>query len=746
MFRIGLKFPCNGLNRVKKHGYCRLHLLNARYHETRTPIKCEPDGRLLKDVKLMSRLSGRKYSTEAPKREKTRGSGGLLTLGALALGTFSIFAYARMDPEFRKLLEEWIPGSDRAVQIIFQEEQSLFDSLKNLYERITQSSSQPDWNPSKVGKNPVISASPKSAFEPLSDVKEPPKNDQFSQIRFVGDPKDDNEVAPKEVSSPAKDNQDNLLPENLVELEASCGQAAAKAIEAYHTATCAIEKYNKDVVKVIESTENTDVQFWDRLRDATEARKKALTEAENSAGEALRSLRTLSSLIDDPKLAASPVSKTVARRNIKQIIDDVDEAKQKFDKEAQSANVTERYWKQVLTARKNFEDELEILFPKVNISEKKFSVDEDSFDLFVLHMYHKVNALNKELQRLQTVNAVKLEHALKSVGDEAERAKIEAQICNEVNKERQILQDEFAKKLLAETKKYNDELRTQLKLQAQIHADHLRDALSQKDRETQRVINRTLSEQVEAEASKYKIQLAAVVGRLQGLDAALKARIEEEKSASNAQMLWGACQALARAVKVAPPGVKAEDAVRPLEAEIKAVSKAATGSDPLVKAVINGIPEIASKRGVFPEDALRERFLKVENMARRLALVPENGASLPIYLLSYLQSFLLVKAASPIPKSELDDQPIDPSELSTYDVLQRARYWLDRGDFKMTLRYMNLLKGAPRSVANDWINEATILLETQQAVDTLIAHAGAAGLVFFGGGDSPKDKSAAGKK
>ncbi|XP_046475582.1 MICOS complex subunit Mic60 isoform X2 [Neodiprion pinetum] len=710
MFRIGLKFPCNGLNRVKKHGYSRLYLLNARYHETRTPIKCEPDGRLLKDVKLTSRFSGPKYSTEAPKREKTRGSGGLITLGALTIGTFGILAYAKQDPEFRETLEKWIPGSNKVIQIIFQEERSLFDSLRDLYERITQSSSQPDWNPSEVGKNPVISASS------------------------------------KEVSSPAKDHQDTLLPENLVELEASCGQAAARAIEAYHTATCAIEKYNKDVVKVVENTENTDVQFWDRLKDATEARKKALAEAENSAGEALRSLRTLSSLIDDPKLAASPVSKTVARRNIKKIIDDVDEAKQKFDKEAQSANVTERYWKQVLRARKNFEDELEILFPKVNIAEKKFSVDEDSFDLFVLHMYHKVNALTKELQRLQTVNAAKLEHALKLVGDEAERAKIEAQICNEVNKERQILQDDFAKKLLAETKKYNDELRTQLKLQAQIHADHLRDALSQKDRETQRVINRTLSEQVEAEASKYKIQLAAVVGRLQGLDAALKARLEEEKSSSNAQMLWGACQALARAVKVAPPGVKAEDAVRPLEAEIKAVSKAANGSDPLVNAVINGIPEIASKRGVFPEDALRERFLKVENMARRLALVPENGASLPIYLLSYLQSFLLVKAVSPIPKAELDDQPIDPSALSTYDVLQRARYWLDRGDFKMTLRYMNLLKGAPRSVANDWINEATILLETQQAVDTLIAHAGAAGLVFFGGGDSAKNQSATGKK
>lgn len=72
-------------------------------------------------------------------------------------------------------------------------------------------------------------------------------------------------------------------------------------------------------------------------------------------------------------------------------------------------------------------------------------------------------------------------------------------------------------------------------------------------------------------------------------------------------------------------------------------------------------------------------------------------------------------------------------------IYKKFRYWLDRGDFKMTLRYMNLLKGAPRSVANDWMNEARILLETQQAVDTLIAHAGAAGLVFFaGGGDSPK--------
>lgn len=126
-----------------------------------------------------------------------------------------------------------------------------------------------------------------------------------------------------------------------------------------------------------------------------------MKEAEANAGEALDSLRKMYGLIDDPQFSASPVLKTVAKRNVKKIVDDVDEAKQKFENELKSANITERYWKQVSNARQAFEQELEILFPNVNIAEKKFSVDEESFDLFVLYMYQKVNNLQKELDRLQ---------------------------------------------------------------------------------------------------------------------------------------------------------------------------------------------------------------------------------------------------------------------------------------------------------------------------------------------------------
>ncbi|XP_070155257.1 MICOS complex subunit Mic60 isoform X2 [Polyergus mexicanus] len=730
MFRIGLKFPCNGLTRVKKHGCSRLHLI-ARYHESRTRVKYEPDGRLCKDIRFISRFTGPKYSTASPKSEKSRGSGTLITLGAVTIGTLGILTYAKQDPEVRATLEGWIPGTDKTIRIIFQEESSYFDFVLTFFKTLKQTildlfikeTSKPE-------------PAPKPAFKPLVEKKEAPINENYAEIR-VSKEKGEKVDVVVEKPTPSKIVPEELMPQNLVELETYCGEAAAKAIAAYHKAVCALQDYNQDIVKVIESTGTTiSGTVWQRLKEATEKRKEMVQQAEEHANDALNSLKRMYNLIDESVLQAPAHMKTAARRNIRKIMDDVDEAKKKYTKELHSSNLTERYWKQIKTAREDFNEELQILFPNINIYDKKLSVSEETFDLFVLHMYHKVNNLQKELEKLRTLNEAKVKTALRSTGEDATQEKLDALICLAVNQEKLELQDKHAKELLAEQKKLDDEMRRQLKLQSEIHADHLREALLVKEQETQRMLQRGFTEQADVDSIKHKTQLAAMTGRLHALAAALKARIEEEKGASNAQILWSACQALARAMKTASPNLT----IRPLEPEIKAVSKAASKEDPLVCAAIQSIPEEAAKRGVFPEDVLRERFLKVESVARRLAMVPEEGAALPIYLLSYLQSFLIIKTANPIPKKELEDEPIDVNSLNTYDILQRARYWLDRGDFKMTLRYMNLLKGAPRNIARDWMNETRILLETQQAINTLLAYAGAIGLVYLGAGDSPKQK------
>lgn len=138
-----------------------------------------------------------------------------------------------------------------------------------------------------------------------------------------------------------------------------------------------------------------------RLKEATEKKKEAVQQAEEHAKDALNSLKRMYNLIDEPVLDAPAHVKTAARRNVKKILDDVDEAKRKYTEEMQSGNVTERYWKQVKTARENFNEELQILFPSINIHEKKLSVSEEAFDLFVLHMYNKVNNLQNEFEKLR---------------------------------------------------------------------------------------------------------------------------------------------------------------------------------------------------------------------------------------------------------------------------------------------------------------------------------------------------------
>lgn len=77
---------------------------------------------------------------------------------------------------------------------------------------------------------------------------------------------------------------------------------------------------------------------------------------------------------------------------------------------------------------------------------------------------------------------------------------------------------------MAERKSFDEEIRRQMKLQAQVHADHLKEILEAKEKEMERIINHAIGEKTEAESNKYKIQLAAIVGRLRGLDEALKCK------------------------------------------------------------------------------------------------------------------------------------------------------------------------------------------------------------------------------
>lgn len=96
--------------------------------------------------------------------------------------------------------------------------------------------------------------------------------------------------------------------------------------------------------------------------------------------------------------------------------------------------------------------------------------------------------------------------------------------------------------------------------------------------------------------------------------------------------------------------------------------------------------------GVVPEETLKTRFIQVATLARRLDLVPTEGAPLLVHLLSYLQSLLLFKTSMKTP--DIGDNKVE--QLDSNELLCRAEFWLNRGDLMQTLKYMNCLKGASR--------------------------------------------------
>jgi len=248
------------------------------------------------------------------------------------------------------------------------------------------------------------------------------------------------------------------------------------------------------------------------------------------------------------------------------------------------------------------------------------------------------------------------------------------------------------------------------------------------ERELRRQVEAQHDDKLREQRSKLQAELAGVVGELRGLREAITARADLDRAAHQAQQMWLACQGLKQAIRMGQPGASSwQQQLKPLKDEVAAIRQVAGEGNRLVAAVVGSLPEEALERGVYTEDALRERFFKVERLCQRVSMIDEHGGSLLKYALSYLQSMLVVDAFDRLPGKELRDEPIR-TDLNTYEIVARARYCIDKDDLPQAVRYMGLLRGEPRLVASDWLRETRLLLEARQAADALLAHAAATGL------------------
>ncbi|XP_022827517.1 MICOS complex subunit Mic60-like isoform X1 [Spodoptera litura] len=606
--------------------------------------------------------------------------------------------YAKGSPEVRDWLTINAPWFDDLIAILYQENMTYgefavtcVDGTKRFLERL-------------AGTNKPKKCSLDGGEVLNYDVPE--------ECKDVKDP-DDTEVCEPEPPP--------VITRDICEIERCMVDLGETVINNYNTAKEACACYNS----LIENTMTTfTFKGMKDLRPAMEERIELVNNSLHKASCAITRLDEMVKYLDCGVQASKDQIK-----NSKLLARDYHEkfkaAFMAYQWENDRSIALDAQWQLVEQSVEKYTWENEAIFPELKYIHKKPTLSGD-MDILLYNTYRYIQQLTDQVKDTNEGMTERINRAMDTLSQEPEKVKArEANVQNAVKSKKADVDKDF-KSREDQQKADNDKyLKDSLTKQTKRHDESLAKRLAQLEADINSKFQGMVADKVAAEKKIFKVELDAMAQQLKLVEDKLEARLKAEREARRSQELWSAGASLLAATKKGEPYVR-------VDKELRAIEKASGDGDKLVTTVLKSIPKSVREVGIVPESVLREAFNVMEKTARSVALVEAEGASMPVYMLSWLQGLMLFMKISGIPQAEFDQPPEEPNDqLDTFDLLQRARFWLDHGNLAAAVRHVDSLKGASRAAADKWFEAARAHLEVRQAAEAVLAHAAAMALQYI---------------